>query len=377
MSDMSPQQVIQMNAQMRAMLLSTAPEFEKNLGTFTELVVGRSTRIKLANVGIITKLVIDVTAQVAITVAVATPSTKAPWNLINRIRVSDYDGSDRVNMSGFQLFILACRRRKMYYGFNNDVATATFVNPKIPTAIATDNIQFLLEIPLAFDVDNSIVQLRDLRGAVLAQTATGEMYLTIDWNPSLYANGDVDSVYSAGGSTIALAANGIQCTVYQHYLLPQAIGPNGQLPLPQVDLMTVYELIGNIRSSDNLAVNSEKLLNYPNVRSVIGFYINYVQNGTLQAAKINLFKLVANANNILKERTERKMLLEMRMLLNGDLIAGSYFMDHTAKPIETALFGNVQLSLTPNTVGGANYVEFGYESFYTKGMALPGTNQGS
>lgn len=374
----SPQQILAMNAQMRQMLLATAPEMEKNLGTFTETAIGRTTRVKLFNVGIITKLVLDVTAAVTIGTAIAVPSTKAPWNLISRVRVSDFDGSDRVNLSGFQLFLLNCKRRRTLYGYNNDAATAAYVNPLVPTAVATANIQFQLEVPLAYDVDNKIVQLRDLRGAIMAQTATGEMYLTVDWTTSLYTNNDVDSVYAgAGTTTVVLAAAGIALTVYQHYLLPQAVSENGGIPLPQIDLMTVYELSGNVRSADNIVVNQEKLLSYPNVRSVIGFFVNYVQAATLTAAKINTFRLIVNGNNVIKERTERKQLFEQRLDCNGDLVAGCYYFDHTAKPIETALFGNVQLGIVPNTVGASPYMEFGYESFYTKGMALPGVSQGA
>lgn len=374
----SPQQILAMNAQMRQMLLATGQEMEKLIGTFTEVALGRTTRVKLFNVGIITKLVIDVTVNVSIATAVAVPSAKAPYNVISRIRLSDFDGSDRVNLSGFQLFILNCKRRKQLFAFNNDAATAVYVNPKIPTAIATDTLQFQLDIPLAYDVDNKVVQMRDLRGTIMAQTAVGEMYLSVDWANALStAAVDVDTLYNNGAAVVTLAAAGISMAVYQHYILPQAVGPQGQIPLPQIDLMTVYELTGNQRSSDNLAVNTEKLLSYPNVRSVIGFFVNYVQAGTMTAGKVTGFKLVANGNNIVKERAERKQLYEQRNDINGDLIAGCYYFDHSAKPIETAMFGNFQLSMLLNTVGATPYIEFGYESFYTKGMALPGVSQGA
>lgn len=373
MADMNPQQIIQMNAMMRQQLLATGQEMEKNLGTFTEAAIGRTTRVKLFNVGVITKLVLDVTAAVTIGTAVATPSTKAPWNLISRIRVTDYDGTDRVNISGFQAFILNCRRKFQFYSYNNSAATAVYTNPSVPTAVATGNIQFQLEVPLAYDVDNRVIQLRDLRGAIMAQTAVGEMYLNVDWTSTLYTNGDVDAVYSGGATTtVVLAAAGIQMTVFQHYILPQVVGNSGQIPLPQVDLMTVYELAGNLRSSDNFAVGQEKLLSYPNLRSVIAAYFSYVQATTLTAGKIDTVRLIANGNNVMRERTERKQLYEQRVALDGDLIAGTYYLDHVAKPIETALFGNVQLGIKPNTVGATPYAEIMFESFYTKGMALPG-----
>jgi hypothetical protein len=51
---------------------------------------------------------------------------------------------------------------------------------------------------------------------------------------------------------------------------------------------------------------------------------------------------------------------------------------HRDKPIETALFGNVQYGITPSAANGGNqYFEVGFESFYTKGSTLPGLSQSS
>ena len=375
----SPQQIIALNAQMRQMLLATGQEIDKNLGTFTETVLGRTTRVKLFNVGVITKLVLDISVAVTVGTATGTLSVRAPWNLISRVRVSDYDGADRINMSGFQLFILNCFRKGALYGYNNDAAVAVYTNPNItPLTVGTNTYNFQLEIPLAYDVDNRIVQLRDLRGAIMAQTATGEMYLTVDWATLLITNANDDFFFNGAATTTAvLAAAGISMIVFQHYILPQAIGANGEIPLPQIDLMTVYELTGNVRSSDNLAVNTEKQMPYPNVRSVIGAYFNYMQATTQTAGKINTIRLVANGNNVMRERTERKQLLEQRLAIAGDTVAGCYYLDHRARPIETALFGNIFCGITPNTVGATPFIEIGFESFYTKGMSLPGITQGS
>lgn len=376
----NPAAAAQGNAMMRQALLATAPRMRKNVLT-VNATNGTTSRIKLFNVGVVTKLQLYITAAVTIGTATATPSAKAPWNLISRLRVTDYDGTDRINISGFQLFILNCVRQRAIFGYHNTPAVpAAFVNPVVPTAVGNGTISFFIDIPLAFDVDNPVIQLQDLRGAILAQTAVGEMYLSIDWITSLYANGDVDSLYSGGGTTTVVGnpvSNFITCTMWQEYLLPQAIGANGELPLPQIDLMTVYELNGNLRSSDNLAVSTEKLMSYPNVRSVIGAYFNYVQAATMTQGKINGLRLIANGNNILIDHTEVSQLLYQRnfMLADADTVAGAYWRSHREKPIETALFGNVQMGITPNTVGANPYVEVCYESFYTKGAALPGLNQ--
>ena len=376
MSAPNPMQIAMANAQQRAALLQSAPRMQKNVTTVVSA-LGGTQRIKLFNVGIITKLELFVQCAITIGTATATPSPKAPWNLINRVRLTDYDGTDRINLSGFQLFILNTVRYRQLYGYNNDAATAAFVNPIVPTAVASATLQFFLEVPIAFDVNNPIVQLQDLRGAIMGQTAVGDMYLSVDFNASLYTNGDVESVYNGAPTTTVVGQSGtpITMTIWQHYLLPQAIGANGEVPLPQLDLMTVYELNGNLRSSDNLAAGAEKLISYPNVRSVIGAYFNYVQAGTITQGKITQFRLIANGNNILTDNTELLQLLHQRNYVNGDTVPGVYFVTHREKPVETALFGNVQMGITPNTVGATPYVEVGFESFYTKGMALPGLNQ--
>lgn len=371
----------QQNAFMRAALLGGSPRMRKNVITATSN-AGQTSRLKLFNVGVITRLQLYVTCAVTIGVATATPSPKAPWNLINKVTLTDFDGTDRVKLSGFQIFMLNCVRDRAIFSYHNTPAvTAVFTSPSVPTAVGNGTISFFMNIPLAFDTENPVTQLQDLRGSILGQTAVGEMYLSIDWNASYYGNGDVESIYNGGGTTTVVAngANNISVTMWEEYILPQPIAAGGQVALPQIDLMTVYELIGNLRSSDNLAVNTEKLLNYPNLRSVIGLYFNYVQAGTMTQGKLNTIRIIANGNNILQDHTELSQLLYQRnyMVTDADSIPGAYFRSHREKPMETALYGNVQLGITPNTVGATPYVEVGYESFYTKGMALPGLVQSS
>jgi hypothetical protein len=225
-------------------------------------------------------------------------------------------------------------------------------------------------------LDNPVLQLQDLRGAIMMQTAVGEIYLNIDWIPSLYTNTDVDALYSGAGTTTVVGqnANPITCTMYQDYLLPQAIGGSGQVPLPPIDLMTVYELNGNVKSSDNLAANTEKLVSYPNVRSVIGIYMNYVSALAL-SSNVSRVRMIANGNNILMDNTGLSQLFYQRQVLDTDLLPGVYWRLHRDHPIETALFGNVQMGFTPSVVGATPYLELAFESFYTKGAALPGIGQ--
>ena len=371
--------IIAQNAALRAMLLQSAPRMRKRLGSFTGGTPGSTTRVKLFNVGVTTKLVIDVTMTIDIGVAVATPSPKSPFNLINRVRLTDYDGTDRVNCSGYQLWVLNSCRNQTPTGFNNASQTAisSLVGSLVPTAVgAAQAFRFQIEVPLAYNPSN------DLRGALLSQTAVGEAYLNIDWNSLLVANGNADAVYNGAGTTTVIlnGATTITATVFQEYLLPQAVG--GGVPLPPLDLMTVYEIAGAIRSSDNIGVGQEKLFNYPNVRSVIGSYFNYLNNGVMNAAPTDItqFRLIANGNNVLREYGAVDKLFDQRrwVIEDGDLRVATYFEMHRDKPIETALFGNVQYGITPAVVNAGNTnFEVCFESFYTKGSTLPGMQQSS
>lgn len=372
----SPGNIMQTNAIMRAALLQSAPRMRKLLGNFTQGgSLGGTTRVKLFNVGITTKLIIDVVATVDIAVATATLSPKAPFNLINRVKLTDYDGTDRVNCSGYQLWVAQCVRNEAIVGYNNQSQTAVLTSPLVPTAVAAGStFRFQLEVPLAYSDT-------DLRGALLTQTAVGEAYLNLDWNTLFYQNGNADAVLNGAATTTASNVS-INVNVEQEFLLPQNVG--GQVPLPAIDLMTVYELAGALKSADNLAVNSEKLINYPNVRSVIGAYFNYVNNGIMNAATTDVSKLrlIANGNNVLREYSATSKLFDQRRFLtpDGDIRAGTYFESHRARPIETALYGNVQYGFTPSAVTTttyAPYLEVMFESFYTKGSTLPGLSQAS
>lgn len=355
----------QQNLALRQALLATSPRMTKKLGTFTEASSpqGRTTRIKLFNVGVITTLRLVVTANVTIGTLAATLSPKAPFNALSNVSLVDYEGVSRVNASGYQLWVAQSVRNRTPAYLNNEGTTKNNSIPAIPTATGTADIKFYLEIPIAYDPE------RDLRGAILGQTAVGDMFLNLTWNNTFYANGNDDAVYN-GSPTSTVAVNSITTEVYQDYLFPQNLGSG--VPLPMLDLMTVYELQGNLRVTDNLSNGQERLLSYPNVRSVIGAYANWLNNGAMSDA-ISQVRMVVNGNNILQEHSLDSQQMTQRGWINSDMPKGTFFMLSRQRPIETAIYGNVQLGLTFNAAPtGTYYIEQMYESFYPKGSTLPG-----
>lgn len=374
----------QENALMRQLLVQASPLMIKKVGTFTGS-LGGTTRMKLFNVGLITRLFGVVTMNITIGTANATYGPKTAAASISRLKLTDFDGTDRINCNGFQLFQRnSLRLQKMdLYGFagvvgviNNTAGGAGLTNPLSnplqPSAVATNTLRFFFEVPVCRDIDAG-----DLRGMILAQTAVGELYLSIDWASALYANGNDDYVYN-GAATTTVAVNSISVDLYQEYFLPQQNA--GVIPIPMLDVMTVYELNGNLRSSDNLAAGSEKLLSFPNARQIVGVYASYLNNGVLGGSPGNdmsVARIIANGNNILREyQTIEALYMEQRRQLGTDLPKGVYVFDWARTPIQTNLYGNIQLGLTPGgTLAGTPSVEIMYESLYLKGAALSGLSQ--
>lgn len=384
----SAQSLDQYNVRARNALLATAIPQSKDLTTFVAPGLGQTSRIQLFNAGIITKLVMLLTCPVTVQNAPVTLSPRAPYNLISRIRVTDFANNDRMNLSGFQLFVLNCVRNRTAFGWNNDGSQfnangstelgGSIVNPAIGTLVGNQTIQFWLELPVAFD------PLADLRGGIYAQTGVGQLWLTIDWAPALFGLANIDALYNGpngAGAVMQGAVTGPSINVFQEFYMPQPVPGMGfpqDIPLPPLDLATVYEFNGNLRSTDNLAQNADKLIPYPNYRTVIGAYVNFVNQGAMAANDLNKMKIIANGNNILREVTQVLKILQQRNYTNGDIsTGGTYYFLHREKPIETALFGNVQLAINPNVIpGGVFFVEQGFESFYRMGASLPGMNAG-
>lgn len=370
----SQQNMVQQNAMMRAALLATAPKMSKHIGTFNGGNIGQTFRQKLTNVGLLTQLRLRIQCPVTIGIAQAVASLKAPYNLIQRLKVTDYDSTDHVNVSGHQLFCVNNFRNQAPCDRNNEGMPAVITQPFTPTQIGNGTIDFWVIVPIAFDPAN------DLRGCMLLQTAVGDSFVSIDWNPILFGVNNGDSVYQGAGATTAIQTVGTQITVdvWQDFLLPQALDTKGNIPIPPLDLRTVYELAGMVTDSTNLSLNNQKLIQYPNLRAVIGAYFSYVTNGQLSAVgNVGNMQLIANANNTIWDETEISQLFRQRRYINGDTLPGVYAFMHRDIPIQTALYGNIQFGMTPAVApAGTNYVEYTFESFYAKGMALPGINQG-
>jgi hypothetical protein len=361
------------NLEARQLLLHTGTPMRKKLGVFGPFQPGDEASVLLNNVGIITSLDCVVTGTAAIPTTAGTLTPMGLYNLVKQVRVQDYDNQNRVKCSHRALHVINSMRSRQPHNqakifdssFGNE---STFANLIVaPTALTDTQLRLPVHIPIAYDPAN------DLRGAILAQTIRGQMSVALTFATAAQITGTTaDNVYSAGTVTLS----DFYVTVYQNYIQPQALG--AQLPIPQQDLVTVYELNGNGGSSSNLAAGQAKYIDYPNVRQILSSVHAYY-DGTSFAYGTNIDSLIlqANANTNLREYDGRDILDQMRAYMGTDTLPGTYYIDTRRVPVDTTLYGNVQLLMTPNaTPGTGAYVESTFESFYLKGTTLPGIQVG-
>jgi hypothetical protein len=371
-AQMSAQQIAQQNYINRQNLIQTGLHMIKQLQPVTGN-LGGSIRIPLERMGIMTGIVLDVSIPVTVTAA-ATPSPFGPYNTLNSVTYTDYAGVNRVLTSGYQLHALNCFRssrtmnnsQKMA-GYLTGAETGIDTNIlKVPTAIATDTINFSLYIPIAYDA------MSDLRGAVLSQTIYGDHYVTLQLPANLVGADGLVFPYTAGTMTLQ-AGQQVTVNAYQHYIMPQ----NGVANLPMIDLSTIYAVEGNYSDTSNIAAGQSKYINWPNNRAIMSAMHVYDNGGagTLNGADLSRIVLLGNSNTNIREMSPKYLRNQMRYALGADLPSGVYNLSSRSQPITTQLYGNVQTKFDIVTANAGAYFLSQFESTYMAGTPLPGVIQ--
>jgi len=333
--------------------------------------IGSTLRIPLDRVGIVTGVTLRFSAPVNVTVA-ATASPFAPYNLVKGVTYTDFGTIDRIKTNGYGLHAINCFRSGRM--LNNANKLAGYIPGaggidtnilKMPVAVAADEIDFSLFLPIAYDAAS------DLRGAVMAQTTTGQHSVTIDLANAFVGADEFDSPYSAG--TVASSSN-VVVTPYLHYIMPQG---NIMANLPMIDLSTVYALEGNLQDSSNIGAGQDKFINWPNNRAIVSALHMFDNGGsaTLNGADIGKITLLANSNTNISELDPWFIRSSMRTQLGADLPSGVYYMGKRSQPISTQLFGNVQTKVGVLTANANAKFINQFESFYLAGTPLPGIIQ--
>jgi hypothetical protein len=299
-------------------------------------------------------------------------------NFISNVTFIDLGNNTRINSTGWHLNLVSSvkRRRVFAAAYTNDspngygaVNNRVMYAPATIAANANTPIRFVLEIPF---VKNN----HDLRGAIFADVTNAVMSVQITLNPQMFVSSSADATLamyqSAGADLASLSAVAVQCN--QNYLDQLPRNPQTAAPiLPALDLGTAYLL--NNTAGGLPVVNQDNGFAFVNARSYESVAFIFDNNGTLNvnASDYNYVQVTsANFTQIL--RYDGMMLVTAeRDILGNDFPRGTHYLDFRHRPVNTDMYGNMQLVLNPSSVlGSAATFLFGWEAYGIIGQVNQG-----
>jgi hypothetical protein len=350
------------NMQARQLILANAVDMWLPIATGTISAVGAVTNVPLRNVGLIKRLVIELTFNFAQSAAeTQTRTTLGLANTLSNVTFTDLANQQRINTSGWHLTALATARRQSPFGaaFTTDTPFGYGSNFKVQSAPASvttvQTLRVFYEIPISYGDF-------DLRGAIYASVVNATMNLQFTFNPSFSvastANGTL-AAYKSSSADIGTVSS-ITYTVYQNFLDQLPMTNQGPV-LPGLDLATAYLL--NYTSVTPLVNSQDNPIPYSNFRNFLSTTVVLDNNGTLGAGtEVNNFMLQsANYTNIWKIDPFLGKLWE-REIIQDDFPLGTYYFDHRRKPISTVQYGNMQLIINPVGLNAAAVAYVGWEA---------------
>ncbi len=333
---------------------------------------GQTLNIPLNNVGLNTKLTVEVTFTIAQAAAEILNRTQFGLaNFFSNVALTDLSNYQRVNTAGWHLAMLAHLRRQMIFGgaYLTDAPMNTgsnWVVNNAPAAVAgAVTVRCFFEIPLSYHE-------YDLRGAIYAQvtSATWRLQLTINPNIVVAANAADATLACYQSSTNANTGivSNVQIQVYQHYL--DQLPMNGNTPVvPLMSLAWNYLIQNTI--APPIVQGQDVPIPYSNYRTFLSTMAIFDNGGTLNTGSdINYWGIQA-ANLVFLEKYDPFMsALRTRNLIGDDPPKGMYIFDHRRKPIMTNQFGNTQLVLNASQVNANASVLLGYEMLAVQSQAI-------
>jgi hypothetical protein len=335
--------------------------------------------IQLRNVGLVKRLVVEFSATITAGATSAQALTALGLaNFISNVTFIDLGNNTRINSTGWHLNLVSSvkRRRVFAAAYTNDspngyaaVNNRVMYAPPTLAANAATPVRFMLEIPF---VKNN----HDLRGAIFADVTNAVMSVQITLNPQMFVSTTADptlAVYQSAGADLAsLSAVAVQCN--QNYLDQLPRNPQTAAPiLPALDLGTAYLL--NNTAGGLPVINQDNGFAFVNARSYESVAFIYDNNGTLNVNGTDLnYVQVTSANFTQILRFDGMMLITTeRDILGNDFPRGTHYLDFRHRPINTDMYGNMQLVLNPSSVlGSAATFLFGWEAYGIIGQVNQG-----
>lgn len=386
MAQQAPANQAQLNALMRSRLLATGLPMTQDLGTQTGLTAGSVVRFKILNAGLTHRIRVKATLNCTSAGAAPVLAPSGFFNMFSRVRVVDYDQTNRIDTVPALLHARNCVRERRLDGYNiqslfNNAGTpanlvnANFKQPGVTLAVGACVVEGFFDIPICVDSDAG-----DLRGIMASNQNTGEAYVTFDI-ANLFIGASDDTKVFNNGAAATLSNATVSINVQQEYFLQQP-DPllQGQSPFPMMDALTVYEFVSGV-TSDNLVAGSFKNIPFPVNRMIAGNYMRYFHNGfqggSTDSNDLSQHAVELQGSMTLKNKNREQQLWDQRQVIGFDLARGLYFHDWLnlpgsgRQPVQVTDLGNMNVKVMPNAAAAGNtFIEYGTESLYPKGMPL-------
>lgn len=363
-SQMSPQDLQRVNMQARALILGTAVYMRQQIFSNTvNPATAPIVQVNPRNVGLISGFLVEISGNISNT-GMTTDLTRTglgTYNILQNVIFSDLNNQQRINTSGRHLGMLNCARQGFGFlgayapnlpnGIGNNWSVQT--GPSTIAAGANADVRVMYWVPLSYAAD-------DLRGSLYANVVNATMNLQLTIN---------NAVASAAGDPVSLVYRGntggwngnVTVTVYQYYYDQLPRSPSGPI-LPPLDLNAFYEL--KETNVSGMVANTDFPYGYSNFRDFLSTFYYYDMNGTpASGSDVNYFSLVsANFTQIFKLAPE-VCAAEARPILMADPPPSYYYFDFRRRPINTQMFGNMELNLNAKTATNPSSAYVGTEAF--------------
>lgn len=362
-----PQAIANYNAFARmAILGSSVDTWQQIYGLAREPASSNIFNVTLRNVGLIKGFLLQISGTIRNTDAAktATLTEIGAANFLQQVVLSDYANTTRIQTSGWHLHFINSAKQALVFGgaYAPNIPVKYGNNWTVQSAAATiapvtdAAVSFFYYIPCAYSKD-------DLRGAIFASVINSTASLQLTLNTSVMVDAGQDATLAAYGGSVGgwKAATNVTVTVWQNYL-DQLPMNNGQYILPPLDMNTIYELKNTALSG--MVAQQDFGVVYANYRTFLSTTLVVNNAGTLNVGSdINYFALqAANTTQIFKYPPVVAALLA-RTTFYADPPKGVYYFDFRARPINTAQFGNMQLSVNMSSVTAGASILVGFEDF--------------
>ncbi len=372
------------NSDARLLFLNSAIRKSQFISPAQTPSLGSTLTFVLPKAGVGRGILLTVSLPISIVSTAQIPSAKNVFSIFNNIRLTDYSGVDRVNSSGWGLYLLSILKKddgwepssgypyslpgaqnttSPYVAATMPFGVAGMYSPQsstgggantfsatnrwsIPTAIANPtSVVFSLWIPIAFGWN-------DPRGALLLNVPNGQVQLQLTMNSVLTASSGVDQLYTTASGTVALASpstSNVVATVY--YWDPIAVPgvptneyPGG-IPIPYQDLQLVHE-VRSFTDPTGFAASTEKQYVLTTGRDYYRVISSIVENGTFNSSHVSRIRFIYDGNTATYDEYTAAHQARVQMETGRELPEGVFYYDFSKRPFDSNSYGQLAIGTT-------------------------------